>query len=197
MFVPISLSLFITKDMLTIYLFYFDLLTTLKNLRNLRNLRNLNTKHANIKFTNEKEINGSLPFLVVLISQNIKCFTTTVYHKPTFSRVYSNFNSFVADESKHRLTFPLLFRTFSIVSDFSKFHEVVNWLKYVLKKNSFLTTLADKHNIIQDTVPKKELFIVLCYLGLSSFCLITRLQKQSIATFHFIKLKLFLNHQHD
>ena len=28
----------------------------------------LNTKHANIKFTSEKEVNGSLPFLDVLIS---------------------------------------------------------------------------------------------------------------------------------
>ena len=28
----------------------------------------LNIKHANIKFTSEKEVNGSLPFLDVLIS---------------------------------------------------------------------------------------------------------------------------------
>ena len=28
-------------------------------------------------------------------------FTTTVYHKPTFSGVYSNFNGFIADEYKH------------------------------------------------------------------------------------------------
>ena len=57
----------------------------------------LNTKHANIKFTSEKEVNGSLPFLDVLISRNKKGFTTTVYHKPKFSGVYSNFNSFIAD----------------------------------------------------------------------------------------------------
>ena len=63
----------------------------------------LNTKHANIKFTNEKEFNGSLPFLDVLV------FTTTAYHKPTFRRVYSNFNSFIADEYKHGLIFTLLF----------------------------------------------------------------------------------------
>ena len=37
-----------------------------------------------------------------------------------------------------------LFRTFSIVSDFSKFHEEVNYLKDVLKKNSFPTNLVDK-----------------------------------------------------
>ena len=29
----------------------------------------LNTKHGNVKFTNEKEFNGSLPFLDVLISR--------------------------------------------------------------------------------------------------------------------------------
>ena len=148
----------------------------------------LNTKHANIKFTSEKEVNGSLPFLDVLISRNKKGFTTTVYHKPTFSGVYSNFNSFIADEYKHGLIFTLLFRIFSIVSDFSKFHEEVNYLKDVLKKNSFPTNLVDKcikiflnkqfsQKILEHTVPKKELFIVLPYLGMSSLCLRTHLQK--------------------
>ena len=77
----------------------------------------LNTKHANIKFTNEKEVNGSL-HLDVLISRNNKVFTTTVYQKPIFSRVYSNFNSFIADEYKHGLIFTLFFQIFSIVFDF-------------------------------------------------------------------------------
>ena len=67
----------------------------------------------------KKEVNGSLPFLDVLISQSNEGFATTVYHKPTFSGVYSNFNSFVADEYKHDLIFSLLFWIFSIVSDFS------------------------------------------------------------------------------
>ena len=69
----------------------------------------LNTKHVNTKFISEKEVNRSLPFLDVLISQNKEGFTTTVYHKPTFSGVYSNFNSFIADEYKHGLIFTLLF----------------------------------------------------------------------------------------
>ena len=58
----------------------------------------LNTEYATIKFTSEKEVNGSLPFLDVLISQNKEGFTATVYHKPTFSGVYSNFNSIITDE---------------------------------------------------------------------------------------------------
>ena len=104
----------------------------------------LNTKHANIKFTSEKEVKGSLSFLDVLISRNKEGFITTVYHKPTFSGVYSSFNSFIADEYKHGLIFTLLFRIFSIVSDFSKFPEEVNYLKDVLKKNSFPTNLVDR-----------------------------------------------------
>ena len=64
----------------------------------------------------------------MLISRNKKGLTTTVYHKPTFSGVYSNFNSFIADEYKRGLILTLLFRIFSIVSDFSKLHEEVNYL---------------------------------------------------------------------
>ena len=127
----------------------------------------LNTKHANIKFTKENKVNGSLPFLDVLILQNNKGFTTTVYHKPTFSRVYFTFNSFIADVYKHGFIFILLFRIFSMVSDFSQFHEEVNYLKDVLKKNSFPTNLRDKcintflkkqfsQKILAHTVPKKE-----------------------------------------
>ena len=83
----------------------------------------LNTKHANLKFTNEKEVNGTLPFLDVLISRSNKHFTATVYHEPTFSGVYSNFNSFIGDEYKHGLILTLLFQIFSIVLEFSKFHK--------------------------------------------------------------------------
>ena len=145
--------------------------------------------------------NGSLPFLDVLISRNNKGFTTTVYHKPTFNGVCSNFNSFIADEYKHGLIFTLLFRIFSIVSDFSKFHEGVNYLKNVLKKNYFPSTLIDKcikiflnkqfsQKILEHTVPKKELFIVLPYLIMSSLCLRTRLQKSINSNISFCKIKV-------
>ena len=70
----------------------------------------------------------------MLISQNKKSFTTTVYHKPTFNGVYSNFNRFMADEYKHNLIFTLLFRIFSIVLEF---HEELNYLKNVLKEFFF------------------------------------------------------------
>ena len=139
------------------------------------------------------------------ISQNNKGFTATVYHKPTSNEAYSNFNSFTADEYKHGLIFTLLFQIFSIVSDFLKLLKELNYLQDVLKKKYFPTTLLDTYiknflnkqfsqEILEHTDSKKELFIVLPYLGMLSLSLRTR-KKASVATFHFVKLKLFLNHQ--
>ena len=97
----------------------------------------LNSKHKNIKFTYEKECNNSLPFLDILISRPENGFKTSVYHKPTFSGAYSNFNSFIYDQYKIGLVFTMLFRTFSIVSDFSRFQTEVVHLKEILGKNAF------------------------------------------------------------
>ena len=136
----------------------------------------LNLKHKNIKFTYEKESNDSLPFLDILISRSENGFKISVYHKPTFSGVYSNFNSFIYDQYKIGLIFTVLFRTFSIVSEFSSFHTQVRHLKDILRKNAFLIKLVDNciktflnkkflHTPVALTVEKKELFITLPYLG--------------------------------
>ena len=52
----------------------------------------LNSCHVNISFTikNEKD----MFFLKVNITSEQGKFTTSVYHKPTFSRIYTHFNSF-------------------------------------------------------------------------------------------------------
>ena len=64
--------------------------------------------------------------------------------------------------------FKLLFRIFSVVSDFSKFHEGVNYLKDILK-NYYPISLVDKYikiflnkkfsqKILDHIVPKKYYF---------------------------------------
>ena len=95
----------------------------------------------------------------------------------------------------------MLFQILSIVSDFSKFHKAVNYLKDVLKINSFPTNLVDKcikiflnkqysQKILEHTVPKKELSIVLPYLGMPSLCLRTCLQKSINSDISFCKIKV-------
>ena len=99
------------------------------------------------------------------------------------------------------MIFTFAFRIFLIVSDFSKFHKEVNYLKDVLKNNYFPTTLVDKcikmflnkqfaHKMVEHTVSKKELFLVLPYLGMSFFRLKTRLQKVSKSNISFCKIKI-------
>ena len=114
----------------------------------------LNSKHRNIRFTCEKEQNNSMPFLDILITRISNGFKTSLYHKPTFSGVCSNFISFISEEYKVGLIFTL-FRTISIVSDFSGFHSEVCHLKEILKKNAFPIKLIDsciKTFLIKDSL---------------------------------------------
>ena len=71
----------------------------------------------------------------------------------------------------------------------------------MLKKNSFPSTLVDKcikiflnrqfpQKILEHNFPKKELCIVLPYLGMSSLCLRTRLQKSINSNISFCKTKV-------
>ena len=164
----------------------------------------LNSKHKNVKFTYEKESNNSRPFLDILISRSENGFKTSVYHKPTFSGVYSNFSSFIYDEYKIGLVFTMLFRTFSIASDFSRLLAEVIHLKEILGKNAFPIKLVD--NCIKNLeflnipvtliVKKKELSVVQPYLGNLSLALRTRLQNSINKNFLFVRSRLFLSPQH-
>ena len=54
----------------------------------------LSTHHPNIKFIFEKEKDGKLPFLDLLIAKTDQDLCTSVYHKITSIGLYSNFVSF-------------------------------------------------------------------------------------------------------
>ena len=72
----------------------------------------LNKCHPNRKFSFEEENNRKLFFLDV---QGNK-FATTVYGKPTFSGVYTHFDSFLPTTYKFSTIYTLVFRCFSICS---------------------------------------------------------------------------------
>ena len=59
----------------------------------------LNGQHVNISFTSEVEHNETLSFLDVKVSRNNDNFNTSLYRKPMFRGVYSNFNSFIAEQT--------------------------------------------------------------------------------------------------
>ena len=81
----------------------------------------LNKQHENIKFTLEIEKNGSLSFLDVKISRQNNKFVTSVYRKPTFTGVFTNFESFIPDIYKRGLIETLLHRSFRLCENFRQY----------------------------------------------------------------------------
>ena len=59
----------------------------------------INSRHKNMRFTYEIEKNNSLAFLDVLVTRE-NTFCTSLHRKPTFSGLYTNFNSFMPDTYK-------------------------------------------------------------------------------------------------
>ena len=145
----------------------------------------LNSKHLNINFTSEIEIEGKLPFLDILIDRTTRKIITSVYRKPTFTGVYTHYDSFLPSVYKFGLLSTLLYRYFSICSSYVLFHlEVIEFKKIFLRNgypsnliNTCIKTFLDKVFVkkpIYCTVPKKEFFIVLPFLGTLS----GKIQKQ-------------------
>ena len=56
----------------------------------------INTRHPNIKFTMETEVNKIIPFLDVLIDNSQNIFKTSTYHKSTYSGLLLNYTSFTS-----------------------------------------------------------------------------------------------------
>ena len=72
----------------------------------------LNCQHPNIKFATEIEENNSISFLDIKINRKSNRFLTSVYHKPTFTGAFTNFNSYIPLSYKSGLISSLLYRAF-------------------------------------------------------------------------------------
>ena len=113
----------------------------------------LNSRHLNISFTIEYEKDNRLSFLDVNIIREKDKFTTSVYRKPTFSRIYTHFDSFLPSGNKIGLLHTLLYRCFQICSDWTKFHlELVNLID-VFKNNDYPENFI--HNCYKEFMDNK------------------------------------------
>ena len=78
-----------------------------------------------------------MAFLDVNIIREKDKFTTSVYRKPTFSRIYTHFDSFLPSSNKIGLLYTLLYRYFRICSDWTKFQLEVVKLTDVFKNKGY------------------------------------------------------------
>ena len=151
----------------------------------------MNSRHPNIKFTSELEEGDILPFLDIKVIRSGALFVTSVYRKPTFSGVYTNYSSFLPEIYKTGLVRTLLFRLYTICSDWSLVHSEIEHLRTVMIRNAYPDRLID--NVIKRflnyifvtkgsiTVTKehKTFHLYLPYLGSLS----SRTEKSIIKTF--------------
>ena len=95
-----------------------DIFVLFESAEHLSKFRNyFNTCHPSMSFSFEQEKNGKLSFLDIEVSREKGKFVTTVYRKPTFSGVYSHFESFLSTIYKFGMVYTLAYRCLKICSD--------------------------------------------------------------------------------
>ena len=88
-------------------------------------------------------MNNWLSFLDIKIVRENNKFTISVYRKPSFSAVFTSFESFVPNSYKYALIFTLLQRAFKLFSNFELFHQEIENLKNIFGKNGCPVNFSD------------------------------------------------------
>ena len=104
----------------------------------------LNQQDANITFTTESERDGKLPFLDIDIFRSDKKFATSVYRKPTFTGLFTNFNSFIPLVYKQNLVSCLIHRIFNLCSSYENFHTQLEVVRMLFNSNGFPSHMFDR-----------------------------------------------------
>ena len=144
-------------------------------------LEYLNTRHPNINF----EENHEIPFFDVRIKRNLNTFTTTVYRKTTFTGLYTKWDSFTPRKYKINLIRTLLQKTL-LQNGYPR-----GVLCYNI--NHVLNRQKNKPAEPITTVPKKDIFLVLPFLGSQSEVLARRVKSCASKFYGFVNLKVIFN----
>ena len=92
----------------------------------------LNKQHPNVKFIFKKQQKNQIPFLDVLVRNNVENFFTTFFCKTTAIGLLTNYLSFTQLSYKFGLVKTLIHHAFKICSSWCLFHDEVNNIKDTL-----------------------------------------------------------------
>ena len=95
-------------------------------------------------FTIEREKQNRISFVNVQIIHEHKTFTTSIYHKPTFSVVYTHFDRFLPFTYKFDTVYTLAYRCLRICSSWTKLHNELVCLKETFLKNGYPEDFTNK-----------------------------------------------------
>ena len=114
-------------------------------------LAQLNSMYPSLKFTVERESKHCLPFLDVFVHKTPTAFLTTVYRKPTFSGLYTRWDSFCPQQRKINLIKTLVYRALMISSKCFLGDEI-KFIKSTLSKNGYTLSVLD--SVVNDVTIK-------------------------------------------
>ena len=115
-------------------------------------LEYFNSRHPNIEFTCDNEIDCKLPFLDMHVERSGGKLSTSVYRKPTFTGLLSKYDSFAPILYKKNLVATLVFRSFKLSSDYFKFVADLDFITKILRSNGYPLHFIEK--IVKFTLNK-------------------------------------------
>ena len=134
----------------------FELFRSKHHIEKFRNY--LNRQHKNIEFTSETENRNSISFLDIKITRDNNKFMTSVYRKPTFGGLFTNFRGFSPKSYKYNLLFTLLHRAFRLCSIFERFHQKIDKLQTIFENKRYPKSFVDlcTQKVLRESFYKKE-----------------------------------------
>lgn len=106
----------------------------------------LNEFHLSIKFTHKIEENDRLEFLDVQVIRSSKkqAFETTIYRKPTFTGLMTNWNSYVPIQYKKANIISMINRALRICSTYHSLNDEINVIRKISISNDYPLSYIDK-----------------------------------------------------
>ena len=120
--------------------------------------KQLNSLHQSLTFKHEKEINGKLFFLDVLVEKSNSKFSTSAYRKPSFSCQYNRWDSFGPKSRKNNLIGTLAHQALAICSP-SKLPQQIDFIGLIVCSKGYPENLINsriKRKIEEFILPLKE-----------------------------------------
>ena len=127
-----------------------DILREIKKNEIDQKLEEINCLHPNLSFTIEKEKDGTLPFLDMLIIHQGTQIQSTWYSKPTDTGLILNFHSLAPKRYKRSVVSGFVHRIHRACSNWDLFHKSMEKAKAILERNQYSPSFYNP--IIKETL---------------------------------------------
>jgi hypothetical protein len=104
----------------------------------------INDKHTCLRFTYEVESNGLLPFIGIMVSKRDDLYHTGIFHKPTNTDLFTNFNTFAPTTHKLAAVRSLCHRAINICSSYKEILKELDSLTKRFQRNHYPKSILHK-----------------------------------------------------